>query len=79
MGIQHREGGGFALQRFKQREKQRMLQAISMIAGMKGVAVIHSKRLMGQGVAGCNGAAPSPTQIAGNLTGSGCSPLNVKG
>jgi hypothetical protein len=79
MGIQHREGGRLALQRFKQREKQRMLQAIRMIAGMKGVAVIHSKRLMGQGVAGCNGAAPSPAQIAGNSALSGGSPLDAKG
>jgi hypothetical protein len=34
-----------------------MLQAIRVIAGMEGVAIIHVQRLMGQGAAGRNGAA----------------------
>jgi hypothetical protein len=55
MGIQHREGRWLALERFQQGQQQRMLQAIRVIAGMKGVAVIHLPRLMGQGAAPRNG------------------------
>jgi hypothetical protein len=32
-----------------------MLQAIRVVAGMKGVTVIHSNRLMGQGAVRRNG------------------------
>jgi hypothetical protein len=38
-----------------------VLQAIRMIAGMKGVAVIHERRLMGQGAARRNGAVRGQT------------------
>jgi hypothetical protein len=57
MRIEYGEGGGLALQRSQQRQQQAVLEAIRVIAGVKGVAIIHGKRLMGQGAAGRNGAA----------------------
>ena len=55
MRIQHGEGRFLALKPSQQGKQQRVLQAIRVIAGMKGVAIIHLPRLMGQGAAPRNG------------------------
>jgi hypothetical protein len=43
MRIQHGKGRWLALQRGQQGNEQGMLQAIRVIAGMKGVTVIHRR------------------------------------
>ena len=57
MGVEHREGRGLAPQRIEQQEQQRVLQAIRVVAGMEGVAVVHGGAVIARGGPGRNRAA----------------------